>query len=713
MIPKIDHKQCIRDVGVVANTCNEVSATDKLMADNDDIDSQPRPSPQRITRSPSENATDVNTRDKVVLDSHDYQKPRRTRTDGKYSFDIPLQHGWIREVAARSRASSTNNHQSLSRPNSHASAKILRKEYVFYCTAKAMVPGTLSISESVITFEPDKRGVAVRQQGLGEYQVVIPLVEVLETAAVVLPRTRPIEDLFCLPPERLSEVPSWIHSTDQSPSSALTNSGSTTNHQEPSIGLLQILLKPQALYSSTKSSRQSPQKSPLRVPDMLNVRTDRHVSFDSTFPLIHSASYEPTPLSRILSSSDAFGRPADEDFLPRSTELFHSATGNPASSTLRRNSAAKTAEMTAIVGGRRKTKSWSSSIEVGSNGAKIISATEHPQCQGPSNGTPIPSNLPEGRSSTPKKPISFIMFRLSSAAIVKEVTRILLDLIDGLRNSDHDGGDSQGQGSAFVPHLSNASLNTLMTLCLQGSEDDDDSSYAESYQSRATRGGDTGLSYDRVRSAAPPRMLDFRDTLTTEFLLRPTPPKLKLLPGTDSMMSEEMSRQLSTAVPPTIALRMWQLLFDTSLHGVSLLSFYRHCEHHTPAFIIIRDSKDYVFGGYSPEGFYHSRHYYGTGEAFVFTFGKVSEKSDEVEDSVKSEENLAIKVSNWSGRDSFFIYSDSERIAFGGGGKFALALDHDLLQGNTGMSPTYNNDLLSASEDFAVERIQVWGFENL
>lgn len=135
----------------------------------------------------------------------------------------------------------------------------LLAEYAFYCTEKSMVPGLLCISEGVITFEPDRRSVAVRRYGAGEFQLMIPLAEVCEAAAVSLPRTKTIEKLFDLPPQ--AEQPSWaggVHECSPSnKSSSLENLANNFENRQsgsrealsrdPTVGLLQILLKPQSI----------------------------------------------------------------------------------------------------------------------------------------------------------------------------------------------------------------------------------------------------------------------------------------------------------------------------------------------------------------------------------------------------------------------------------------------------------------------------------
>eukprot|EP01055_Gregarina_sp_Pseudo9_P004078 Gregarina_sp_Pseudo_9__4077@NODE_421_length_2870_cov_3_993642_g398_i0_p5_GENE_NODE_421_length_2870_cov_3_993642_g398_i0NODE_421_length_2870_cov_3_993642_g398_i0_p5_ORF_typecomplete_len133_score15_26TLD/PF07534_16/4_3e36_NODE_421_length_2870_cov_3_993642_g398_i013271725 len=130
-------------------------------------------------------------------------------------------------------------------------------------------------------------------------------------------------------------------------------------------------------------------------------------------------------------------------------------------------------------------------------------------------------------------------------------------------------------------------------------------------------------------------------------------------------------------------------------------TFFQRCQDFRPALLVIKDESNTCFGGYNPEGFKESHHYYGNGEAFVFTYQAASDTHGE------------LRVYGWSGKNEFFVYSDTERIIFGGGGSFAFAIDADLLQGNTGQCQTFLNPVLAGSEDFRIGDLQVWGFEKL
>ncbi|EEA05022.1 TLD domain-containing protein [Cryptosporidium muris RN66] len=84
-------------------------------------------------------------------------------------------------------------------------------------------------------------------------------------------------------------------------------------------------------------------------------------------------------------------------------------------------------------------------------------------------------------------------------------------------------------------------------------------------------------------------------------------------------------------------------------------------------------------------------------------------KSEKVPNNVNEESNISqIKVFPWSGKNCFYIYSDSNHIAVGGGGSYALAIDADFLRGWSSPCVTFDSPCLSRNEDFIISAFQVW-----
>ncbi|KAI0561804.1 hypothetical protein FGB62_71g218 [Gracilaria domingensis] len=134
----------------------------------------------------------------------------------------------------------------------------------------------------------------------------------------------------------------------------------------------------------------------------------------------------------------------------------------------------------------------------------------------------------------------------------------------------------------------------------------------------------------------------------------------------------------------------WQNVYSTMRHGISLQTFYMNCAGSDPIVVLIRDDGGSVFGAYSSVPWKSSKHYYGTGEGFVFTISP----------------NLA--VYKWSRENSFFQLGSSESIALGGGGKFALFLDSMFEHGSSGPCATFNNPCLASKQEFNVVVLEAY-----
>ncbi|RXN15431.1 oxidation resistance 1-like isoform X1 [Labeo rohita] len=153
--------------------------------------------------------------------------------------------------------------------------------------------------------------------------------------------------------------------------------------------------------------------------------------------------------------------------------------------------------------------------------------------------------------------------------------------------------------------------------------------------------------------------------------------------------------ELAKHLPPRTIGYPWSLAFSTSKHGMSIKSLYRAMQgQDSPVLMVIKDSDGQLFGALASEPFKVSDGFYGTGETFVFTFCPEFE------------------VFKWTGDNMFFIKGDMDSLAFGGGGgEFGLWLDGDLYHGRTHSCKTFGNPMLSKTEDFYVQDIEIWAFE--
>ena len=84
------------------------------------------------------------------------------------------------------------------------------------------------------------------------------------------------------------------------------------------------------------------------------------------------------------------------------------------------------------------------------------------------------------------------------------------------------------------------------------------------------------------------------------------------------LINEELVRCLTSAVPPRFRHSTWNLIYSTNKHGISLQTLYRKAAGVVPTILLVKDSSDFIFGGYCSEAWKMGPRFYGTGETFVF-----------------------------------------------------------------------------------------------
>lgn len=138
----------------------------------------------------------------------------------------------------------------------------------------------------------------------------------------------------------------------------------------------------------------------------------------------------------------------------------------------------------------------------------------------------------------------------------------------------------------------------------------------------------------------------------------------------------------------------WSLVYSTSKHGFSLNTLYRKMiSVDSPVFLIIQDVNDQVFGALISCTLKMSEHFYGSGESYLFTFYP------------------EFKKFGWTGMNSFFVKGNKDSLAIGAGkGSNGLWLDGNLYHGRTQRCQTFENELLTISQDFTIKCLEAWCF---
>ncbi|CAK8567308.1 unnamed protein product [Lathyrus sativus] len=162
------------------------------------------------------------------------------------------------------------------------------------------------------------------------------------------------------------------------------------------------------------------------------------------------------------------------------------------------------------------------------------------------------------------------------------------------------------------------------------------------------------------------------------------------------LVSESIRNVLYASLPPLMHGRKWLLLYSTWRNGISLSTLYRRSALWPGlSLLVVGDKKGAVFGSLveTPLRPSNKRKYQGTNSTFVFT-------------------NISGHpiIYRPTGINRYFTLCNTDYIAIGGGGHFALYLDSDLLNGSSSVSETFGNPCLANSQDFEVKEVELWGF---
>ncbi|XP_062292694.1 nuclear receptor coactivator 7 [Scomber scombrus] len=170
---------------------------------------------------------------------------------------------------------------------------------------------------------------------------------------------------------------------------------------------------------------------------------------------------------------------------------------------------------------------------------------------------------------------------------------------------------------------------------------------------------------------------------------------LPVLSDISDLMQDTHTEKLACRLPARVQGYLWRLAYSTVKHGTSLKTLYRSlADLDSPVLLVIKDMDNQIFGGFSTHPFRVSEHCYGTGETFLFSFCP------------------EIKVYRWTGENSYFVKGNTDSLQMGGGGgQLGLWLDAELYRGTTTKCATFNNQPLSAQQDFNIHSVEVWTFE--
>lgn len=171
------------------------------------------------------------------------------------------------------------------------------------------------------------------------------------------------------------------------------------------------------------------------------------------------------------------------------------------------------------------------------------------------------------------------------------------------------------------------------------------------------------------------------------------------------ILDELMIRQIMEILPPRAEGYPWVSIYNSEKHGFSLTTLYRKMiefdEDLSPVLLIVRDTREHVFGAVVSGAIRPSDHYTGTGDScLLWRFLGEAPHTRE------------LRHFNWTGENQFFVNAAKDSLSIGaGGGHYGLWLDADLNHGRSQRCDTFDNEPLSGEkEDFIVQFIEAFGF---
>ncbi|KAI8807867.1 TLD-domain-containing protein [Cladochytrium replicatum] len=198
------------------------------------------------------------------------------------------------------------------------------------------------------------------------------------------------------------------------------------------------------------------------------------------------------------------------------------------------------------------------------------------------------------------------------------------------------------------------------------------------------------------------------------------PPPVQLLgreTQTEAILKEPLAEKLRAHMPPLLREgSKWRLIYSMDQHGISMHTLYENGMRQSnladygrmssSTLLVIRDDELNVFGAFGTDVLKLHVGYFGTGECFLWKLDQLRSKKPTTED------DQAISVFHATGANEYLMLCEPHCIAFGGGyGRFGLWIDDQLLNGHSERCATFDNERLSASADFTVLGMEIWGFE--
>lgn len=170
-----------------------------------------------------------------------------------------------------------------------------------------------------------------------------------------------------------------------------------------------------------------------------------------------------------------------------------------------------------------------------------------------------------------------------------------------------------------------------------------------------------------------------------------------LLMDNSGFLKTEHLEFLVKLVPDLVKNYRWHLTFSTREDGYNLQTLFNNVQDEQYSFIICKDSRGGVFGGYLSEPIVPSGEFFGTGESFLFVLEPQSRRA----------------AFPWTAANSYVAVATHQYLGMGGNvnereRRFGLFLDRDLSKGHSGPCETFRNSVLATSADFDLVAVEIW-----
>jgi hypothetical protein len=203
-------------------------------------------------------------------------------------------------------------------------------------------------------------------------------------------------------------------------------------------------------------------------------------------------------------------------------------------------------------------------------------------------------------------------------------------------------------------------------------------------------------------------------------------PPVRVVPETDPpfiLSHRQMQSIAETVLPRGIANCQWTRLYSLVRDGDSFEACMRVVGTHKPTLLVVRTSKNDVFGGLADESWQpataHAQ-YCGGPTACLFALtgshrsgSACADDHHNNNDEEEEQDERTVTPYKWTGANRYIQVCDTahRRLAFGGGGdEFGLAVSHDFLFGSTGPSATFGNPPLCDTSPFDICDMEIYGF---